>query len=447
MRVLWFRRDLRAVDNPLLSFAGEVLPIFIFDRDIIVDFAKDDRRFSFIYDALMELKDELKKIGLDILIFFAEPKDVFEFLKQNGARDVIASVDYDSYALKRDSCIESIIPFTRIYDSFLFTPEEILNKEGRPYRVFTPYYKSALKHLESKNIQKTDIAKPTLANRFEFDKIYSIKEGVVEKRDISLESINLKRASYDTFSKDDVFNSLSLKLPDYQKYRDFLALDATTKVGVHLRFGTIGIRELVRKFLKVENSATYIKELLWRDFYAQLLANFPHSEFNNFNQLNIEYENSEERFLAFTEAKTGVPIVDAGVVELKSTGYMHNRVRMIVASFLTKNLGISWKWGERFFKEYLLDYEASSNIGSWQWAAGCGADAQPYFRIFNPYLQTQKFDKECEYIKKWLPQLSSISAKNLQYEKWLFQNSIKNYPKPIVDIKGSKVEALRRVNK
>lgn len=452
MTILWFRRDLRIRDSFLLSLAkSEILPIFIFDPNILYELTPEDRRVSYIFDSVLELKRDLKKVGLDLAIFYGKPKMVFEFLLGLGAKKVICSVDYDSYAIARDKEIESIIELHRINDSFLFEPSTILTNKLKPYKVFTPYYKIALEHLQNIDISKKKLPhSPIILNRsLDFEHILKI-EWTLKRVPIEINSIGFE---YNPPNLPKALEALEIFLPKLANYntdRDVLDINGCSKLGVYLRFGTLGIRELVRTVLAQRYSKgreVFIRELIWREFYAQLLANFPQTSEKNFNQKNIAYENKKEFIERFCSATTGVPIVDASINQLKKTGYMHNRARMICASFLTKHLGVDWRIGERFFRRYLLDYEASSNIGSWQWCAGVGADAQPYFRIFNPYLQASKYDPFGNYIKKWLPALKNYDQKALHSESFLLNTNIPNYPKPIVVHKVAREEALKREQK
>lgn len=432
----------------MLSLAeGEVLPIFIFDPYILDGLMREDVRVSYIFDSVLELKASLKALGLDLAIFYGKPKRVFEFLLSLGAKKVLCSVDYDSYAIIRDKEIQTILPLTRLNDSFLFEPSEILTNELKPYKVFTPYYKKALERLRYSDIGEQKLIYHTTLNRsVEFGHILKI-ESTVEKLPLNIDSIDFKYNPPAIPSGAEALELFLPKLADYAIDRDALDRDGCSKLGVYLRFGTLGARELVRTILTQKDNQgreTFIKELIWREFYAHLLANFPQTCEQNFNAKNIAYENNEEFIERFCTATTGVPIVDAAINQLKTTGYMHNRARMISASFLTKHLGVDWRIGERFFRRYLLDYEASSNIGSWQWCAGVGADAQPYFRIFNPYLQASRYDPLGAYIKKWLPVLKTYDQKALHDENFLLKTHIPNYPKPVVVHKIAREAALKR---
>ncbi|QHG90692.1 deoxyribodipyrimidine photo-lyase [Sulfurimonas sp. CVO] len=425
-RILWFRRDLRVEDNPLLSFGGEVLPIFIFDENILKELSKNDKRVSFIFHYVVKLKSDLQKVGLDLKIFYGKPEDIFEELK--GFDEVVASGDYDAYAKERDTKISHILHFRYLSDTYIFKPKEVLKENGEPYFVFTPFYKKARTILEHKNIDEVKIAEHVLAQEDYEDIQINGKKLLLE-----LESIGFIKQEIEIVDPHVKLENFLKKIDNYQEMRDYLSSDATSGLSVDLRFGTISIRAILRALfsLKSSNIEPFIRQLIFRDFYAYLLFHIPTLETQNY-KYNFNGIEDDEKFRAFCEAKTGVPIVDAGVRELLETGQMHNRVRMVVASFFTKDLLLPWQWGERFFASHLLDYDLASNALSWQWSAGTGVDPQPYFRVFNPYLQSKRFDKEAYYIKKWLPELRDIAPKFLHDEIYLLKNSIPNYPRPVV---------------
>lgn len=408
-RILWFRRDLRVEDNPLLSETGDVLPIFIFDFAILNLFPSNDRRVTFIFQRLIELKASLQKLGLDLAIFYGKPTDVFGWLINHGNYDeVCASGDYESYALERDRDISHILPFNYLHDTYIFTPDEVLKKDKTPYQVFTPFYNCAKTQFNSKH---THEYLPTHQELIDFDymHIHRIDGNKYTTLPISIESIHFqmqKLTAHQSMSPHEKLQSFGTKLANYAHNRDYMALDATSALSVDLRFGTISIRAVLRwldeQKIKGIDTEPFFRQLIFRDFYAMLLYHFPHLETQNF-RYRFEGIPNDEYYKAFCTAQTGVAIVDAGIRELLETGEMHNRVRMICASFFTKNLLLPWQWGEAFFAQYLMDYDAASNILSWQWSAGTGVDPQPYFRIFNPYTQSEKFDKTEVYRKLHLP--------------------------------------------
>lgn len=425
-RILWFRRDLRVKDNPLLSLGGEVFPIFIFDTNILDALSEDDRRVGMIYDFVLGLK-ELQGIGLDLKIFYGRPADIFNSLPLNEFDEVVASGDYDEYAKQRDIEISQCIHFRYLSDTYFFKPREVLKDDGSPYLVFTPFYKKARALLETK-----DMSEHTLAD----NKLY--KFDYKSEFDIDTSRFKKSNTNYCASKKVAEFKN---KLKDYQQKRDFLDMDATSNLGVALRFGLVSVRGLYRDFAHQEGSEAFIRQLIFRDFYAYLLFHFPElALYNHKGKFNGIEDNA--KFELFCKAKTGVPIVDAGIRELLETGEMHNRVRMIVASFFTKDLLLPWQWGEKFFAAHLNDYDAASNILSWQWSAGTGIDPQPYFRVFNPYLQSKKFDKDAHYIKRHIPELQDIDARYLHDEKYLLDAQIKDYPKPILNHKEAAKKAI-----
>jgi deoxyribodipyrimidine photo-lyase len=425
-RILWFRRDLRVGDNPLLSFGTEVLPIFIFDENILKKLPKNDKRVTFIFYYVVKLKSDLQKIGLDLKIFYGKPEEIFKELK--GFDEVVASGDYDSYAKERDTKISHMLHFRYLNDTYIFKPKEVLKDNGEPYFVFTPFYKKARATLEHKNIDEVKIAEHVLAQE-DYEGI-QIKG---KKLPLEFESIGFIKQDIEIVNPHVKLKNFLKKIDKYQEMRDYLSSDATSGLSVDLRFGTISIRAVLRVLFSLNDSKIepFVRQLIFRDFYAYLLFHIPTLEIQNY-KYDFNGIEDGEKFRAFCEAKTGVPIVDAGVRELLETGQMHNRVRMVVASFFTKDLLLPWQWGERFFASHLLDYDLASNALSWQWSAGTGVDPQPYFRVFNPYLQSEKFDKEACYIKKWLPELRDIAPKFLHDETYLLKNSIPNYPRPVV---------------
>ena len=408
MTIFWHRRDLRIEDNSGLYHAlkseQNVQPIFIFDTNILSKLSnKADPRVSFIHQELEKLQLELSEYGAEIWIFKGTPANIFkDLLEKHDIRNVYTNRDYESYAINRDQGVKQILKKQNVdlhtfKDHVIFEGDEVLKKDGLPYTVFTPYKKIWLAKLESTRMDKELFyfkSYPTkhYASRF-------AQASCIDYR-CTLNDIGFKQTQQ-LFPPKLVSKKIISK---YADDRDFPAINGTSKLGIHFRFGTISIREKARKALKLSN--TYLSELIWRDFYSQILQHFPHVEKNAFRSKyeRVQWRNNEDEFDAWCQGQTGYPIVDAGVRELNATGHMHNRVRMIVASFLTKHLLIDWRWGEAYFAEKLLDFDLASNNGGWQWAAGCGTDAAPYFRIFNPTSQMEKFDKGRLYIKKWVPE-------------------------------------------
>ncbi|MFA6192809.1 MAG: deoxyribodipyrimidine photo-lyase [Sulfurimonas sp.] len=443
-RILWFRRDLRVQDNPLLSLGEEILPIFIFDITILNTLQKEDKRVSFIFSHVELLKQELLACGLNLKVFYGTPSDVFDFLLSSCSFDeVVASGDYDSYAKKRDLQISHKLHFRYIQDTYIFKHDEVLKDDGSAYLVFTPFYKKARAILEHKNIEETYLTQNILIDE-NYNGITQIqKSGEVIVLDFRIESLGFEQVLENIINPHIKLENFQNKINNYKEQRDYLNVNASSSISMDLRFGTIGVREVLRFVmeLKGQDAEPFIRQLIFRDYYAYLLFHMPRIENENYKHSFNGIED-EQKFHAFCHGKTGVPIVDAGVRELLQTGNMHNRVRMVVASFFTKDLLLPWQWGERFFAQHLLDYDKASNVLSWQWSAGTGVDPQPYFRVFNPYLQSKKFDKEGRYIKKYIPELESVESKFLHDENYLLKTRIQDYPKPIVHHKEAAKEAI-----
>lgn len=397
VNVFWFRRDLRLEDNVGLYHALQsglkVIPVFIFDTDILNRLQdKKDRRVDYIHQALQHIHKELKRYNSGLYVYHGTPMQVFKKIIQDFNVDkVFCNRDYEPQAIQRDREIEDFllkhhIQLKDFKDQVIFEKNDILKNDLSPYTVFTPYSKKWKENLKNIETLTTDLTH--FANYKEPSEIISLKEIGFEKTELEFTEPELNR---------DIIDS-------YGKYRDFPAMDHTTHLGTALRFGTISIRKCVQ--YAVKHNEVWLNELIWREFFMQILYHFPDVVHQCFKKKyeNIAWRNNEKEFKAWCEGKTGYPIVDAGMKQLNETGFMHNRVRMVTASFLTKHLLIDWRWGETYFAEKLLDYDLAANNGNWQWAAGCGCDAAPYFRIFNPYEQTKKFDKDSQYIRKWLPE-------------------------------------------
>ncbi len=443
-RILWFRRDLRVRDNPLLSLGGDVMPIFIFDINILDPLDKNDKRVSFIFWHVEILKQELLACGLDLKVFYSKPDEVFDYLlKQHNFDEVAACGDYDSYAKERDLRISRKLHFRYIEDTYIFKHNEVLKDDGSSYLVFTPFYKKAKVLLEQKNIDEVLMADASLLseNYRHITKIQDNGESIALK--FESESLGFEKVACNSINPHAKLTIFKEKIENYKEQRDYLSVDATSNLSIDLRFGTIGVREVLRfmRGLQGVDVAPFIRQLIFRDFYAYLLFHMPRIENENY-KYDFNGIQDEQKFQTFCQAKTGVPIVDAGVRQLLQTGTLHNRVRMVVASFFTKDLHLPWQWGELFFAQHLLDYDKASNVLSWQWSAGTGVDPQPYFRVFNPYLQSKKFDKEALYIKQYLPELGHVQSKYLHDEAYLCNNTIKGYPKPMVLHKQAAATAI-----
>jgi deoxyribodipyrimidine photo-lyase len=425
--LFWFRRDLRLEDNRGLYSALKaglpVLPLFIFDSNILNALSdKADARVSFIYKQVESLKEKIEKLGGSFYVAYGDPVEIIERItKELPVKNLFTNKDYESYALQRDYAIKEFlasknITFHLCKDHVIFEEREILSKSaGTPYTVFTPYSKTWKDKLKSGMLDGEN--SPLFAYNSEGLLQGNLSSNVAVPDFPLLECMNFQLSKMDIPSRE-----INLKIiENYTENRDYPAKVGTSRLGIHLRFGTIGIRELARKILNLNE--TFLNELIWRDFYAQILFNFPHVEKNAFrsNYDLINWKNNIEDFKRWASGQTGFPLVDAGMRELNATGFMHNRVRMLTASFLTKNLLIDWRWGEKYFAEKLLDFDLASNNGGWQWAAGSGTDAAPYFRIFSPEAQTLKFDSQYQYIKRWVPEFGTP-----------------HYVKPMIDSKLSK---------
>lgn len=446
---LWFRRDLRVEDCGILSAAsGEVLPLFIFDSHILDPLPNPDKRVQFLFHAVLRLKNGLESMGLNLAVFLGTPEEIFCHLKSKGISRVLASVDYDSYGLKRDSLVEMNLEFVRIQDNFLFDSSEVLTKNGDPYKVFTPYYRACLRQMHEGHHAQRDVSENLRLMPYAYEGVRAIRDGAEDALPMAIESIGFAPCALNNESAESdpgaLLGEFASKMEQYEKNRDFPEADGTSRFSVHLRFGTLGIRQVIRALGKKPGFDFFLRELIWRDFYAMFLRHFPKTESENYQNINPRWDQNPEALERWQKGMTGVPIVDAGMRELYHSGYMHNRVRMIVASFLTKHLHLDWKEGEAWFAQKLLDYEASTNIGSWQWAASTGVDAQPYYRIFNPYLQSKRFDSEGVYIKRWLPELEHADSRRLHDEAWLFENPTESYLVPVVRHAAEREEALKR---
>lgn len=408
-------------DNTGLYYAynqeKNILPIFIFDRNILDKLEdKKDARVTFIHTQIEKLQNQLKEFGSSILVKYGEPMEVWkQLLKTYTIENVYTNRDYEPYAISRDKAVKDLlsdhgIQFLDFKDQVIFEKSEVVNGSGDFYKVFTPYSKVWLEKFRQNPPQVVSLDKRK-NNFLQIDPlpIPSLESMGFKNSDIKIPPLEVDKEL----------------IQKYDKLRNFPAIKGTTRLGIHLRFGTISVRKLALEAAHLNN--TYLSELIWREFYMMILYHNPQVVDRAFKPQydNIPWRRNENDFNKWCEGKTGYPIVDAGMRELNATGYMHNRVRMIVASFLTKHLLIDWRWGEAYFAKKLLDFELSSNNGGWQWAAGTGTDAQPYFRVFNPESQTEKFDKELKYIKKWVPEYGT-----------------KDYPEPMVVHKFARERAI-----
>lgn len=422
VNVFWFRRDLRLDDNKgfFEALKGEypVLPVFIFDSEILNKLPKTDARVTFIHDTLQNMRVRLQNdYDSSLAIYHGKPIEIInKLIKDNKIGCIYTNRDYEPYALERDNAIQTLleengIAFKTFKDQVIFEKNEVVKNDGNPYVVYTPYMKKWKEQFKSIPL-KTFKTSSSLSNLI---------------KDVNLPNISLNAIGFEESEQKIASYSVSPELiENYEATRNFPSKDGTSRLGPHLRFGTVSIRDMVKKAIAEENEIFW-QELIWREFFMQILWHFPHTKDQAFKSKydRIEWRNNEEEFKLWCEGKTGYPLVDAGMRELNETGFMHNRVRMLVGSFLCKHLLIDWRWGEAYFAEKLHDYEMASNVGNWQWVAGSGVDAAPYFRIFNPTSQIQKFDKAHKYIKKWVPDYQQLT-----------------YPQPIVDHKAARERCL-----
>jgi deoxyribodipyrimidine photo-lyase len=413
LTLFWMRRDLRLQDNAGLYEAlknnRHVLPVFIFDSLILDKLQnKKDLRVQFIYHELSALKQQLNEMGSDLLVLYGKPLEIWEkLIDERDIKNVYTNHDYEPYAIARDEAVSQLlakqdISLRTFKDQCIFEKDEVLKADAQPYTVFTPYFNKWREKL-----------KPFYVRSYPTEKYFSHFYKIQKQSPFpGIHDIGFEFSPFRFPAKTTSQGLIS----NYKQNRDYPAIHGTSHLSLHFRFGTISIREKMRKAIPL--SDTWVKELAWRDFYMQILAHFPHVASHAFKPAydKILWRNNEQEFEAWKNGKTGYPLVDAGMRELNSTGFMHNRIRMVVASFLCKHLLIDWRWGEAYFAEKLLDFDLASNNGGWQWASGSGVDSAPYFRIFNPTLQMEKFDPKLEYVRQWVPEYGT-----------------NKYPSPIVE--------------
>ncbi len=418
--IFWFRRDLRIKDNHGLFKALEsgyrVLPIFIFDTNIIEELKPDDTRISFIYECITRLNNNLKTKSSGIYVIKDTPENAWkQILNTYEVKEVYFNEDYEPYAINRDKQIEKLLTDLGIHvnickDQVIFAKDDVLKADQTPYTIYTPYKNKWIQQF--KDITLTHFEAETMTN------FYKQSFTLPSLLEIGFQQSNIKVPEYNLDNLD-----------TYAVVRDIPAINKTTHLSPHLRFGTVSIRQIMKKSL---NHQPFLNELIWREFFMQILYHFPMVVDSNFRRKydGVQWRNNEKEFEKWKKGETGYPMVDAGMRELNATGYMHNRVRMITAGFLCKHLLIDWRWGEAYFAEKLLDYELASNNGNWQWTAGTGCDAAPYFRVFNPTTQLKKFDKDLIYVKKWVPEFGT-----------------KDYPAPMVEHKMARERAITTYKK
>ena len=477
--LMWFRRDLRTDDNAALYHALKncktVFCVFIFDRQILDELPKYDRRVEFIRESLVELDASLHKLANQVadkrkaglIVRHAWASEALPALAQQlGVQAVFANHDYEPQAIERDATILGSlanlgIAYQTYKDQVIFERTEVLTQMGKPYGVFTPYKNACLKKLNDFYLKSYPVETyaDAIANR-----PADCQQAVPTLAEIGFEKTNLSTLKIPTGASGgrQLFEDFFERMDQYHATRDFPAIKGPSYLGVHLRFGTVSIRKLAATAHQMtlqgsQGAAVWLSELIWRDFYFQILSNFPHAATRSFKPEYdaIQWErgaHAEKLFAAWCEGRTGYPIVDAAMAQINQTGYMHNRLRMVVASFLVKDLGIDWRWGERYFAEKLNDFDLSANNGGWQWASSSGCDAQPYFRIFNPTSQSEKFDAEGKFIRKYVPELAQLPNAAL-HEPWnakpmdLLAANVtlgKDYPRPIVDHAEARARTLLR---
>lgn len=414
--IFWFRRDLRLTDNiglnAALASGQKVLPIFIFDSNILDDLERDDARLSFIHETLKHINDDLNEHGSTLQCYHGNPIDIWkEIIAEHDISDVFINKDYEPYAISRDLEVEKLlgmheIQIHRFKDQVIFEENEITKNDGLPYTVYTPFKNKWLAAFYNSDYSPT--------TKVNFDAFVKKRTEFPTIEDLGFVPSEIKVQAY-------TYNQVS----KYEDIRDYPEVDGTSYLSPHLRFGTVSVRQAIE--MNRSNNATFLSELIWREFFMQILFHFPKVVHSNFKSKydGIQWRNNEADFKLWCEGKTGYPMVDAGMRQLNKTGYMHNRVRMVVAGFLVKHLLIDWKWGEAYFAQKLLDYDLSANNGNWQWSSGTGCDSAPYFRIFNPIEQLKKFDKNHVYINTWIEDLQELT-----------------YPQPMVDHKFARERAL-----
>jgi deoxyribodipyrimidine photo-lyase len=447
--ICWIRRDLRLHDHHALSMAlrnGPTTIVFVFDTHILNNLNDEsDRRITFIHQSLTEIEKELNKKGSSLIVLYGKPEDeIPKIAERLKATDVFCNRDYEPYAKDRDKEVatrlaKKNIKFHQHKDSVFFEGQEIMNGSGAPYKVFTPYKNNWLHQFESNNKSIPDYECP-MKNIRKFDNPDSILNKdwfkmIGFKENPPLLAGGTKEALKRIKRFEEVIS-------DYKEARNFPAVDGTSSISVYLRFGNISVRDLIRTGAskRSEGAATWLSEIIWRDFYQMILDQFPHVADGSFKKEydKIQWQGSDSHFKKWCQGETGVPIVDAAMRCLNATGCMHNRLRMIVASYLIKILLVDWQKGEKYFAFKLLDFDLAANNGGWQWSSSSGCDAQPYFRIFNPYTQSEKFDPKGEFIRIWCPELKTLSNKEIHRPE-----KIPGYPEPLVNYELNRLKALK----
>lgn len=455
--LFWFRRDLRLQDNHALHQAlqssQKLVCVFIFDSVLLRQLSPESKQFAFMYGCLLSLKAELQQAGSDLLFAHGDPAEELARLAQEmNCGRIFANRDYEPYATARDATVQQRLAQQECRlelhkDQVIFEPEQVLTAQASPYSVFTPYLRKWLQNIQPADVQP-----------FDCQSYLSVLAEVKPSPMPSAQALGFSPGALDKLlilpgrpAALDALNDFSHRLSQYETRRDFPAKNGVSRLSAHLRFGTLSIRECVALAWPSDSSgaACWLKELVWREFYQQFLWHYPETATQSYktNYRNLKFENSPKLWHAWCSGQTGYPLIDAAIRQLLHSGYMHNRLRMVVASFLVKDLLIDWRKGERFFAQHLVDYDQAANVGGWQWAASTGCDAQPYFRIFNPITQSQKFDPKGDFIRRYIPELDELDAKSI-HAPWLakqlplsFQLG-KQYPMPIVDHQTQRTKAL-----
>jgi deoxyribodipyrimidine photo-lyase len=451
--IVWLRRDLRLHDHPSLHGALQqslpVQPIFIFDTDILARFSNpNDRRLTFLASICLNIDEQLKQRGGGLLVLYGKTSEIWPKLANAlEVKQVFAAEDYEPETQKRDTRIKALLDsaavFSLVKDHVIMAPNEVLKDDGTTYKVFTPYSRRWRERLNPASLAEFVVNDVGRYANFSAN-LNACKQAGIKVIDLSagceklLEQIGYKPSNISLWPVDDGQHRLKVfavqNAANYKQTRDFMAIHGTSRLSPYIRFGLVSIRECARHAFEIQGSDAWVSELIWRDFYQMILYHYPDTPTQEFNPAYrgiLNWSHDEQLFEKFKQGKTGFPIVDAAMRELLETGWMHNRSRMIVASFMTKDLLLDWRLGEEHFAQHLMDYELASNVGGWQWAASTGTDAQPYFRIFNPLLQSKKFDEEGEYIRKYVPELEFMPTRDIHEPHKKAKPA--NYPQPIVN--------------
>lgn len=455
--LVWFRRDLRVFDHRALQYAVQqkrpIVALFIFDREILDPLPNEDRRLTFIHETVAELKASLAEKGVPLYVLEGLPKNIIpELADKIGAVEVVSAEDYEPDAIMRDAAVAQRlevlgIAFTQVKDQVIFAKNEVMTQKETPFHVFTPYYRRWMAKLYAGAIDCQQDNWAQLAdNQKALPAAFQPPPEMPTLEALGFTPQTLLLSGVET-SAQALLEDFLTRIDRYHLARDFPSKKGVSYLSVHVRFGTLSIRHLVTLALEADNEGAqvWLKELVWREFYQQFLTHYPNVVRESFKEeyRDLKWENNEAWFECWKAGQTGYPLIDAAMRQLLHSGYMHNRLRMIVASFLVKDLLIDWRWGEAWFAKMLLDFDLAANNGGWQWAASTGCDAQPYFRIFNPITQSEKFDPSGDFIRRYVPEIAHLDNKSI-HAPWLSKTHKKplNYPDPIVDHKTQRLKAL-----